>query len=80
VRILRLCEDHPESVVAEALHQALTARCYSYDSVRELVRRVAQPSPAPAADLSARPRLAAVHVPPPNLSQFNQLLATGGAA
>jgi transposase len=80
VRILRLCEDHPESVVAEALHQALAAHCYTYDGVRELLRRVAQPAPPPAADLSARPRLAAVHVSPPNLSQFNQLLAQGGAA
>jgi hypothetical protein len=80
VRILRLCEDHSETVVAEALSQALAAHCYTYEGVRELVRRVAQPAPPPAADLSTRPQLATVHVPPPNLNQFNQLLAAGGVA
>lgn len=79
VQILKLCERYPEESLAAALDEALRHHCYSYDGVRELLRRQSEPSrPAPLA-LDDRPDLRQVAVQMPDLVQFNRLLPVGGA-
>jgi transposase len=78
IRILRLCESHSEAIVAEVLEQALAGHCYSYDGVRELLRRLTEPAPPPPLDLQNRPDLADICVQPTDLGQFNRLLPVGG--
>lgn len=78
VRILKLCERYPEAVLAAALDEALTHRCYSYDGVCELLRRQTEPaSPTPLA-LEGRPDLRQVSVTMPALAQFDRLRPVGG--
>jgi hypothetical protein len=79
VQILKLCERYPEESLAAALDEALRHHCYSYDGVRELLRRQSEPSrPAPLA-LDDCPDLRQVAVQMPDLAQFNRLLPVGGA-
>lgn len=74
VQILKLCEHYPEETLATALDEALRHHCYSYDGVRELLRRQSEPArPAPLA-LDDRPDLRQVVVQMPDLAQFNRLL------
>lgn len=80
VRILQLCETHPEALVAQALQEALTCHSYSYDEVRELLRRLTEPAPPLPLDLQERPDLADIRVQPADLGQFNQLLPVGGGS
>ncbi len=80
IRILQLCADYPEDALAEALRLALEARCFNYDGVRELVRRVVEPERPLPADLSSHHALARTTVPSPDLGHFNQLLSKGGEA
>lgn len=80
IQVLQLCQTYPEAALAEALEQALHGHCYQVAGVQELVRRQVEPSrPAPA-NLTAYPELAALTVPPPDLTHFNHLLPAGGAA
>ena len=80
IRILRLCEDHPEGIVAQALEQALNHHCYDYDGVRELLRRLVEPDLPSPLKLTDQPDLACVEVTPTDLSQFDQLLSAGGVS
>jgi len=80
IAILRLCENHSEAVVAEALEQALARHCYHYDGVRELLRRLMEPAPPPSIELQDRPDLASICVQPTDLGLFNLLLPAGGGA
>jgi transposase len=80
VRILQLCETHPEAIVAKALQEALACHSYNYDGVRELLRRLTEPAPPLPFDLQERPDLANICVQPADLGQFNQLLSVGGGS
>lgn len=80
IQVLQLCQDYPEAVLAEALHQARACHCYQVDGVRELVRRKLEPTRPVPADLRAYPELAQVSVQPPDLLRFNQLLHPGGGS
>lgn len=79
VRLLQLCQRYGQETLAAALDEALRCHCYSYDGVRELLRRqTEQPAPQPLT-LEARPDLRQVVVQRPELAQFNRLLPVGGA-
>ena len=80
IRILRLCEDHPETLVAQALEQALSHHCYDDDGVRELLRRLLEPDLPPPLNLTHQPALAEVQVTPTDLTQFDRLLSAGGSS
>jgi transposase len=78
IRILQLCATYPEETLAQALDAALVHHCYSYDGVRELLRRQTQPAPPAPVNLADRPDLGRVQVTMPDLAQFNRLLPVGG--
>jgi hypothetical protein len=87
VRILQLHARYPQAVLVVALERALATHCCSADGVEQLARQATTPAAAHAAtspvELAAVPsltRLAHVAVPPPDLRQFNRLLAPAGAA
>jgi hypothetical protein len=76
VRILRLHEDYPETLIAQALEQALAGYCYTADGVKQLVLRLAEPaSPCEPLDLAQAPYLGSIRVAWPALSQFDRLLS-----
>jgi transposase len=82
VRILRLHEEQAEALIAQALEKALAAHCYSADGVKQIAKRLSEPSRTPA-PLSAE-LLPVADVAPvqwPEVAQFDRLLATvaGGA-
>lgn len=74
VRVLKLCEHYPEEALAMALEEALRHHCYSYDGVRELLRRQTEPPQPLPLTLDKRPDLRQVVVQMPELTQFNRLL------
>jgi transposase len=82
VRILRLHEDHPEEIIAQALQDALDGHCYNVDGVKQIVLRLAEPAQAtPPLETET---LSVPDVGPvvwPQVEQFDQLLQTvaGGA-
>lgn len=78
VQILKLCEQYSEESLAMALDEALRHHCYSYDGVRELLRRQNELPPAAPLALDNRPDLREVVVQMPDLAQFNRLLPVGG--
>jgi transposase len=81
VRILRLHEDYPEAIIAQALEQALDGHCYSLDGVKQLVRRLvepARPTTPLTGDARCFPDVAPVRWP--ELAQFDQLLERPGGA
>lgn len=76
VRILRLHQDYPEALIAQALEQALGGHCYTADGVKQFVLRLAEPAqPVTRLDLSQAPHLGAVQVAWPEVRQFNRLLS-----
>jgi transposase len=78
VQILKLTGHYAEAEVAQALELALQHQCYSYDGVRELLRRLTETAPPPRLELAERPDLADIQVQPADLAQFNRLLPVGG--
>ena len=79
VRILRLHEDHPETLIAQALEQALAGHCYTADGVKQLVLRLAEPTPpCVPLDLAQAPYLGSIQVAWPALSQFDRSLSPKG--
>jgi hypothetical protein len=81
VRILRLHEDYPEPIIAQALEQALDGHCYTADGVEQIVRRLVEPSSPSAPLAGAGERFPDVEsaVQWPDLAQFDRLLGrTGG--
>lgn len=75
VRILRLHEDYPESVIAQALDTALAAHCYSVDGVKQLVLRLTEPARSvEPLDGSAITSLTSTSVEWPDVEQFDRLL------
>jgi transposase len=76
IRILRLHDETSESVIAQALEEALQGHCYSADSVKQLVQRLRQPSQPPAPlDVSQQAQWALAPVEWPSLARFDRLLA-----
>lgn len=81
IALLQLGQTYSESLLAEALQQALDTHCFSLASVQELARRLAEPAPPTDTSLANYPQLANIEVAHPNLQQFNRLLAHyGGGA
>mgnify|MGYP002634860758 CR=1 FL=1 len=77
IKILQLCLEFDQTIVAEGLRQALDCHCYSLDGVRALVRRVATPSAPEPLDVTHHPEWQ-IQSAVPDVQQFNQLLQTGG--
>jgi len=75
VRILRLHEDYPEALIAQALEQALAAHCYSADGVKQLLLRLVEPGPPPPLDLNNLAHLEVGPVVWPDVAQFDRLLS-----
>ena len=78
VRILGLHTDFCETLIAQALEQALSIHCYSADGVKQLVMRLAEPtSAAEPLDAKQLAHLASIQVAWPALNQFDRLLSVG---
>lgn len=79
VRILRLHEEYSETLIAQALEEALTGHCYSADGVKQLLLRLVEP-PRPTIPLQAAQRLFPDLGPVlwPEMSQFDRLLNSVG--
>ena len=93
VRILRLHEEHSESVISEALEEALRCHCYEAASVKQLVLRILEQrtkskTHSPIRELEDTPSLpvSVQQVAWPEVHTYNALLSTsapereGGAA
>lgn len=78
IDILQLGQTYSESLLAEALQQALDGHCFSPAAVQELARRLAEPAPPTDTSLANYPQLAHIEVTHPDLQQFNRLLAHYG--
>jgi transposase len=78
IRILRLHEQYPAPLVEQAVAQALAYGCPHADGVALCLRQLLHPEPTVAAlDLRGQPRLDR-DLAPPDLHQYEQLLAGGG--
>jgi transposase len=77
IRVLRLLESHDLAAVTAAVERALGLAVTDADAVRLLVER-AQERPAAGFDLTGRPQLAAVNVPPPDLTAYSALTSAKG--
>jgi transposase len=78
IRILQLRRCASEEELATALEHALARACFSAEGVEQLVRQALLPAmPTTLLDLAATPTLAPldqVHIPLPDLQQFERLL------
>jgi transposase len=77
VRVLRLLETHDLAAVTAAVERALALAVGDADVVRLLVEH-ARERPAAGFDLTGRPRLSAVSVPPPDLAAYGALTSGKG--
>jgi len=75
VRILKLHQDHPADLVAQAVGQALEYGCAHADGVQLCLRQLMHPeSPLAPIDLTQWPELEGVAIPAPDLQRYDQLL------
>ena len=75
VRILRLHEQHPASLVQQAVEQALAYGCTHTDGVELCLHQLLhQDPPVMVLDLADQPRLVGVGSQPPDLACYEQLL------
>jgi transposase len=75
VRVLRLHQEYPASLIEQAVQQALSYGCVHFDGVTHCLHQLQQPSmPLPLLDLSDKPHLAAVGTQPLNLHCYEQLV------
>jgi transposase len=72
IRVLRLLETHELSAVTAAVGRALTLAVTDAEAVRLLLEQACQQSVA-GFDLTGRPQLLAVRLPPPDLTLYSQL-------
>jgi transposase len=72
IRVLRLLEAHDLAAVTAAVERALALAVADADCVRLLLEH-AREQPAAGFDLSGRPRLLAVCLPPPDLAAYGAL-------
>ncbi len=77
IRVLRLLETYDLTAVTAAVERALALAVGDADAVRLLVER-ARERPAAGFDLTGRPQLLAVHVPPPDLAAYGALTSAKG--
>jgi len=78
IRILGLHAQYPADLVEQAVAQALEYGCPHADGVALCLRQLLHPEPSVATlDLSGQPRLDR-EIAPPDLRQYEQLLAGGG--
>jgi hypothetical protein len=77
IRVLRLLESHDLAAVTAAVERALALAVADADAVRLLLER-SQEQPAADYDLTGRPRLLAVSVPPPDLAAYGALASRKG--
>jgi transposase len=77
IGVLRLLEAHPVTAVAAAVERALALAIVDAEAVRLLLEQARQQQP-PSFDLSGRPGLLAVRVPPPDLTLYAQLTSRKG--
>jgi transposase len=75
IAILKLCGEHPMSVVEQSVQQALEYGCAHADGVALCLRQLTSPQrPISALDLGDYPAWALVGVQAPNLQCYDQLL------
>jgi transposase len=72
IRVLRLLEAHDLATVTAAVERALSLAVADADAVRLLLEG-ARERPATGFDLTGRPQLSAVRVPPPDLAAYGSL-------
>jgi transposase len=77
IRVLRLLETSDLATVAAAVERALTLAVRDADAVRLLVEQ-AREQPVAGFDLTSRPQLLTVRVPPPDLAAYNTLTCGKG--
>jgi hypothetical protein len=77
IRVLRLLETYDLAAVTAAVERALALAVSDADAVRLLVER-ARERPAAGFDLTGRPQLLAVNVPPPDLAVYSALTSGKG--
>jgi transposase len=77
IRVLRLLETYDLATVTAAVERALALAIADADAVRLLLER-ARERPAAGFDLTGRPQLLAVRVPPPDLAQYGVLTSVKG--
>ncbi len=75
--MLRLLETYDLTAVTAAVERALALAVGDADAVRLLVEQ-ARERPAAGFDLTGRPQLSAVHVPPPDLAAYGALTSAKG--
>jgi hypothetical protein len=75
IGILKLCRQHPASLVEQAIAQALEHGCVHVDGVELCLRQLLTPAVQPSTlDLSDRPSWAAVGAQPVDLRSYDRLL------
>jgi transposase len=72
IRVLRLLETYDLSAVTTAVERTLQLAVIDADGVR-LLLQCAMEQPSPAFDLTGRPKLLSVSLPPPDLAAYNTL-------
>lgn len=77
IRVLRLLETHELAAVTAAIERALTLAVADADGVRLLLQRAGE-QPVAGFDLSGRPQLLAVSLPPPDLAAYGALTSGKG--
>jgi hypothetical protein len=77
IRVLRLLERHELAAVTAAIDRALTLPSHNAAAVRLLLERALE-QPTAGFDLSGRPQLLAVSVPPPDLAAYSALRSAKG--
>jgi hypothetical protein len=77
IRVLRLLEKHDLAAVAAAIERALTLEIDNAHAVRLLLERALE-RPTAGFDMSGRPQLSAVQVPPPDLAAYGALTSRKG--
>jgi transposase len=75
VRVLRLHQHYPASLVEQAVQQALSYGCVHVDGVTHCLHQLQEPAlPLPLLDLSDKPHLATVGTQPLDLQRYEQLV------
>jgi transposase len=77
IGVLRLLETHELAAVTAAVERALTLAVVDAEAVRLLLEQARQPAVG-GCDLAGRPRLLAVHLPPPDLTAYTKLTSRKG--
>jgi transposase len=77
IRVLRLLETYDRAAVTAAVERTLALAVADAEAVRLLLER-ARERPTAGFDLSSRPQLRAVHVPPPDLAAYGALTSGKG--